>query len=520
MKEIVGEIEPIPNKRIFYSIIADYNLSRAVCELVDNALDQWTKSGRKADLTVEMDFDLGQQTIRVVDNAGGVLKDDLEILVGPGLTTNAPEDTTIGIFGVGTKRAVVALAEDVEIRSRRGSSQTYQIEFNDSWLKDDSWKLPVYQVDAIDPSSTEIDLSRLRFHIKKDHVDRLVEHVGATYALFLGGGKVLIKINGDPVSPIVFENWAFPPKFGPRRFVGSLDVGGKSVAVEVIAGLAKESSPAGGEYGVYWYCNRRLVGRAVKSHHVGFVRGLAGLPHPKVSLVRAIVMMEGEARLMPWNSTKSGLSYEHPVFLAMREWLVNVVKEYAALSRGWMGAWPDQVFRYETGSITKVPVKDFTAARTYFPSFPKFRPRFADKVRAENEKTFADKPWSRGVSEGIVAVDLISKANLEQRNRIALIILDSTLEIAFKEFLVNDSGQYYSDAQVLQLFKTRNLVHEEIKKYKTFPDALWKRINYYYNLRCKLVHERATVPISGPDIEVFRSIVEKMTKALFGVKFP
>src|SRR5256885_10231427 len=162
MKKIVGDIEPVPSKRIFYSIIVDYDLNRAVCELVDNALDQWTKAGKRSKLIVSMDFDLNQQTIRIIDTAGGVKKSDLEILVGPGLTSNEPEEHTIGIFGVGTKRAVVALAQDVKVRSRHKNGPTHLIEFDETWLEQESWKLNVYSVDAIEPRTTQIDLSRLR----------------------------------------------------------------------------------------------------------------------------------------------------------------------------------------------------------------------------------------------------------------------------------------------------------------------------------------------------------------------
>ena len=67
-------------------------------------------------------------------------------------------ERTIGIFGVGTKRAVVALAQEVRIRTRQGAA-TYLIEFDDAWLKDsEDWHLPVYEVPAISPGSTHIEL--------------------------------------------------------------------------------------------------------------------------------------------------------------------------------------------------------------------------------------------------------------------------------------------------------------------------------------------------------------------------
>jgi hypothetical protein len=39
MKNQVGTVDAIPSKRVFLSIIADYDLNRSVCELIDNALD-------------------------------------------------------------------------------------------------------------------------------------------------------------------------------------------------------------------------------------------------------------------------------------------------------------------------------------------------------------------------------------------------------------------------------------------------------------------------------------------------
>ncbi len=520
MKKFLKDIEPVPSKRIFYSIIADYDLSRATCELIDNALDQWVKGGKRSQLAISIDFRLDQQTATITDNAGGVDESDLEILVGPGLTSNEPEDHTIGIFGVGTKRAVVALAQYVQIRSRYKGGQTHLIEFDETWLRDASWKLPVYVTDEIAAGTTQIDLSRLRFKVEETRISELKAHLGATYALFLQNKKVELKVNGDPIKAIEFENWAYPPKYEPQEFSGKLPVDGKEVSVKVLAGLTRESSPASGEYGVYVYCNKRLIGRALKSHQVGFAKGLAGVPHPKVSLVRVIVTLEGEAQLMPWNSTKSGVNYEHALFLSMHDWLVGIVKQYAILSRGWQGSWPDKVFKYGKGSISKVQVADFALVHTYLTPSPRFRQRLVDKVAARNEKIYKDRPWSKGLAEGIVAADLIANARLDARNRIALIVLDSTLEIAFKEYLVNDSGGSYSQARISQLFGNRHDVQAEVKKYKSFPMKAWKKIDYYYNLRCDLVHRKAIAPIPDSDINEFRSTIEKVLNGLFGLEFP
>ncbi|MFH2069321.1 MAG: ATP-binding protein [Candidatus Omnitrophota bacterium] len=521
MKNQVDQINAVPSKRLFLSIIADYDLNRSICELIDNALDIWIKSGKSHQIEINIDLNKDQQTIQVSDNAGGVKKSDLHFIVGPGQTGNVPSDEIVGIFGVGTKRAVVALAQDIKIKTRFGKNETYQVEFDEDWLQDENWELPVYQVDNIAEGITFVELQKLRIKVTEEALTQLKEHLQATYARFLCNSKVTIKLNSNYLQPRDFENWAYPPGFSPRKYFGVLSTDDdKIVKVEVLAGLTKESSPAGGEYGVYFYCNNRLVARGLKNYDVGFTKGLAGQPHPSISLTRVIVSLSGEATLMPWNSSKSGINPNHHVFTALRNWLVQVVKDYASLSRRFEGNWPEKVFKYQAGEIVECKIDNFPKAKkSYLPPLPKSKPRYSDLVKQANRKTAEKKPWTVGLYEGMIGVDIIFNQKLEQKNRICLIFLDSIIEIAFKEFLVNDSGKYYSDTQLRALFNMRKNVQDEVKKYKKLTDSTWKKINYYYQLRCKLIHERATVSISDGQVGNYRRVVQDVLKKIFGLRF-
>jgi hypothetical protein len=521
MKKQVDTLDAIPSKRLYLSIIADYDLKRSICELVDNGLDVWARGGKTKEITIKISLDKRQQIIKVEDNAGGLPKSELVYIVGPGQTGTDPTDETIGMFGVGTKRAVVALAQDIKIRTRHRGEETYQVEYDDDWLQNESWELPLYEVDQITKGTTIVELQKLRIEVSDDAVDQLKDHLKAAYAKFLQNEQVRLEVNGERLQPKFFENWAFPPKYSPRKYTGTLNTEDSyAVRIEAIAGLSRESSPASGEYGVYFYCNDRLIVRALKTIEVGFVRGLAGLPHPKVSLTRVLVFLNGDARAMPWNSSKSDISTKHEVFLALQQWLVQVVKDYASLSRIWMGEWPEKVFKYHTGTITHIPVEDFPLAKkSFLPPLPKSRPRYGDVIAQKNKAIAKSKPWTRGLYEGVIAADLISKQRLEQKDRIALIILDSTLEIAFKEFLVNESNVTYSDAALLKIFGNRQSVHDEMKKYVSLDAATWKKIEYYYRLRCKFVHEKSTVGISDTQIHDFRQVVEGVLSKLYKLKF-
>ena len=521
LKKEVGHISAIPSKRLFLSIIADYDLNRSICELIDNALDIWIRDGRNKPLEILIDLNGEQQTIRISDNAGGVAREQLPFIVGPGQTANLPTEEIIGIFGVGTKRAVVALAQDIRITTRHGEDRTLRVEFDESWLKSEDWELPFYEVDEIAEGTTVIDLQRLRVTVTDEAISQLAEHLQATYAQFLTSDKLTVKVNETRLEPITFDKWAYPPGFEPRRYVGDIKTeDGDAVNVEVTAGLSMESSPAAGEYGVYLYCNDRLITRALKSYEVGFVRGLVGLPHPAISLARIIIYLRGQAQSMPWNSSKSGINPNHVVFVALRDWLVRVVKDYTSLSRRFEGEWSEKVFKHPAGRIVDKEIESFPEARkSYLPPLPKSKPRYGDRLERVNRQVVKKKPWTRGLYEGIVAVDLIFRQRLLQKNRICLILLDSLLEIAFKEYLVNESGGKYSDKQLLALFKNRSHVQKEVSKYLRFKSDTWKKVNYYYILRCKLVHERITVSVADQAIEDYREVVEYVLKKLFRLQF-
>jgi hypothetical protein len=518
VKQQVSTLDATPSKRLFLSIIADYDVNRSICELVDNAFDIWTRNRKDSVLSIAISLDKDQQVIQISDNAGGVEKSELGSLVAPGQTAKRPEEEIIGIFGVGTKRAVVALAQDVRITTRYAGGKTYRLEFDDSWLESEDWKLPCYEVDDVAEGTTLIELQRLRSKLDQESISALKKHIAATYAVFLRSKNARITINKERITGLRFDNWAYPPKHCPRRYVGSVTTeDGNKIRVNITAGLSRSSSPATGEYGVYIYCNKRLVARALKTYDVGFAKGLAGLPHPNVSLVKVIVALNGPARWMPWNSSKSGIASNHKVFLAIRSLLVQLVKHYASLSRALQGRWPGSVFRFKTGEMVESKVSDFPALKDpHLPPLPRSKPRYGDVVRQANLKISRTKPWTVGLYESMIAVDLISKQDLEQKNRICLILLDSALEIAFKEFLVNESGEKYSDRRLLALFENRETVQNEVRKFKTMTEETWKKIGHYYRLRSKLVHERVSVSISDNELKDYRDIVQSVMTELFG----
>ena len=109
MKREAKILDGTPDKRLFWSIIQDYNLETSLCELVDNALDLYLRGKQLTPVFIKVFLDIDRQLIRIEDNAGGVPESQLDLLVRPGGTGNSRDQEGIGFFGVGSKRAVVAL---------------------------------------------------------------------------------------------------------------------------------------------------------------------------------------------------------------------------------------------------------------------------------------------------------------------------------------------------------------------------------------------------------------------------
>jgi DNA gyrase/topoisomerase IV subunit B len=213
VKQAIDTLDATPSKRLYQSIIADYDLNRSICELVDNGLDVWVRHGKTTAITIEILLNEAQQTIIVRDNAGGLRKSEMRYIVAPGETGTKETDETIGIFGVGTKRGVVALAQDIKITTRYLKEPTYQLDFDEQWLEDDeNWELSVYEVDAIPEGTTLVELQKLRTTIDDVAKKLLKEHLQTTYAKFLTHRNVTIKLNSEALSSEFFENWAYPAR--------------------------------------------------------------------------------------------------------------------------------------------------------------------------------------------------------------------------------------------------------------------------------------------------------------------
>lgn len=464
--------------------------------------------------------------VAVEDNAGGVPESDLRLLIAPGGSRNAPSAIIIGVFGVGSKRASVAIGEHVEIRTRHKSNASFQLDVTKDWLESPDWNLAAYRIPDIAPNTTRVEISRLRRPFDGDEIEHLKSHIAETYSLFIEEGCI-VEVNGDSLTPLTFDEFAFPKAYLPRRANFSVSVPELgTVSVRMEAGLIRDRDPEKNNYGVYVYCNQRLVAKEWQARDVGyFVSREAGVPHPDASLSRVIVWLEGAARAMPWNSSKSGIDTDHYIFHQIRPTVIQLNSYFSSLSRRLKNDWDGQVFQHTEGSFEDIEQSaPGEVPRMVLPALPRVHKTRAEHLKDRNKTVLRDQPWTLGLVEAMAATDVVLHQRFDTRNRIALILLDSNFEIALKEFIVHRTDLFpaktYNDTHIAALFSKRWEVIKAVKAaVPALPQTEIDKANHFYLVRNKLIHERASTTVTDNDVDSYRRTIQTVLRVLFKLNF-
>ena len=350
---------------------------------------------------VEVELDPDRQIFRVSDNAGGVREKDVRLLIAPGATGNLANQELIGIFGVGGKRAAVALGERVEIRTRFKKEKSLQIDLTTEWLQEPGeWMLPVYEVPDLPVGCTVVDVSKVRQTFDKDDVEVIRAHLGETYSWYISNGCE-IRLNGEAVKPITFDHWAYPPGFEPQEASFKIaPTANGTLDVSIAGGLILDRDPEKENYGAYVYCNHRLIVKELRSRDVGYlITSEAGVPHPDASLCRVILNFQGNPDLMPWNSSKSDINTSRPAFSQIRPLVITLVKHFSKLSRRLKNDWDGEVFQYPKGQTNIIdPAEIATGKKITLPDLPRTRNQSVMVDLKERNKTVLEKQhWTLGL---------------------------------------------------------------------------------------------------------------------------
>jgi hypothetical protein len=125
-----------------------------------------------------------------------------------------------------------------------------------------------------------------------------------------------------------------------------------------------------------------------------------------------------------------------------------------------------------------------------------------------------DAPWLLGIIEALKCVSLIRSSTLSTRNRLSLIMLDSTLEISLRQYLQNIKKITLDPKEHRPRFKLFDIAKKNIN----VPVEVWDHLDYYWNTRNPQYHQDANISVPDTVYNEFAELICFMLDRMFNIK--
>lgn len=351
-------VDARPTKRFFVRmLVRDIELVPAIVDLVDNCVDgakrQLAQSNGHADDSAtdlsafRVAIALDKDSFTIEDNCGGIeLRDAVRYAFRFGrLEDVEPVEGEVGQFGVGMKRALFKLGEQFDVTSVAQNSR-FELEVDvPEWLeKPEPWSFPLSsrseQGANGDQVGTTVRVTRLHRSVAKEFgeerfVQRLREQIEFRHQEAIASG-LTVELNGyklmsKPIGLLVADGLV------PRVVDKDLFADGQSVRLRLYAGfveLADEGADTDdpdrftGANLAGWYvvCNGRMLLFADKSRLTGWGVEVADY-HPQYRRFRGYAYLSGSSAAMPWNTAKTAVDEDSPIWQLVRNEIVTALRE-------------------------------------------------------------------------------------------------------------------------------------------------------------------------------------------------
>lgn len=330
-----------PTKAFFIqNLTRDLTLEDAILDLVDNSIDS---AVQVADLDVSagllrrppvataskvaIEVHVSAQAISVIDEAAGMDPDRAENDLFRLGRVAGGSGTTLGVYGIGMKRAVFKMGRRITITSWHEKG-AFKVEITPEWLADESdWTLRMERFPANGRRGTEVQVEDLYEEIKMRVGDpgllkRLHDALSGTYGLFLDH---LVSVELNEVQVASHE---IPLGQSSELPSGKRELEVDGVTVEVLTGLQPRGDQVWEMESAGWYviCNGRVVVFADKTELTGW--GVVGPQfNPKYrGFVGVAFFFSSDPSQLPWTTTKRGLNRESKVYQVARRVMVGAAR--------------------------------------------------------------------------------------------------------------------------------------------------------------------------------------------------
>lgn len=408
-----------PTKEFFVGMLTrDIALSDAILDLLDNCLDgvvrQKGASTKKDDPNYyegyHSNITITNNSFIIEDNCGGIPRDiaiKYAFRMGRSSEKDPDELPTVGIYGIGMKRAIFKIGKSSTITTK-SNEEYYKVTIPIDWSSnEEDWNFAIEDLEnsisinagtviEVTDLNPEIATSWANVDKIEEYCEQLISAVQQSYSFIIQKGFE-ISINGKKVSPLPIKLLVSTEKDGntikPFLYQQKFDDVNVSLAVGFYTSppspddiddeneLRRSSSDAG------WtvVCNDRVVLYNDKSHLTGW--GEAGVPqyHTQFIGIRGIVIFESNnPQNLPMTTTKRGIDTSSKIYSVVKDKMRYGLKMFTDYTNRWKGQnLKEREFSTSTQSIaietliadheeisSKVPAISFKESRGGFISSP------------------------------------------------------------------------------------------------------------------------------------------------------
>ncbi|WP_441242744.1 ATP-binding protein [Tardiphaga sp. 768_D3_N2_1] len=363
MAEPLGEtIWGGPTKRFFVSMLTrDIELRDAILDLIDNCVDGATRQ-LKGKLKGARPYDgyiahltLSNKSFDISDNCGGIPQaaiKDAFLLGRPKVEQNIP---TIGMYGIGMKRAIFKIGEEASVESYAADG-AFHVSYTRDWLdpENDEWDLPIETVRNKKQKGVTVVIPTLRPDVARQFgnatfINGLRTAISEHFGYLIQKG-FSIHVNGEALRPRTLQLFSTnsPKHIGIRPYDFESDDDGVHIRVTVgfyrplvrIEEIDEEAErPHETEQaGISVICNDRLVLLNDITIKTGW--GDGGVPkyHPQFrGIAGFIIFSTDHPEKLPISTTKRDLDVGTDLFLHARRFCMEGLRECTEFTNKWKG---------------------------------------------------------------------------------------------------------------------------------------------------------------------------------------
>jgi hypothetical protein len=378
------QYEPVdasPVKSFFVHMLTrDIKLEEAILDLLDNCVDGILRSkganGKKQPYSgfwAEIDF--RKDSFSISDNCGGIPWSLHDYAFRMGRAKNRPADVagTVGVYGIGMKRAIFKMGKRCLIETQNGSN-AYDVDIRPEWTADENqWSIPVHPAKRRMPQDgTTIVVGDLypgiasRFSEDAAAFRSDLERMVATHYVFIIDRGFKVKINGDIVRPrptrLIFDKRPRKPRNeGIQPFMFRTKTDGVDVFLAVgfsrpiptedeITNEQEDKKYSSQDAGWTVVCNDRAVLYCDRTELTGW--GEAGVPryHTQFIAISGIVEFRSDdASKLPTTTTKRGIDASSQLYLQIKNKMREGMRIFTNYTNKWKGRADESRKQIEAG---------------------------------------------------------------------------------------------------------------------------------------------------------------------------